>query len=144
MKMKRRNGRKVVILPEGVTKQNTVAYRQCNHSLAATIASAHHCDGLIASGRYSSISELASSLGLDRSFVSRVVRLKLLAPDIVDAILCGNEPSWLTYIELSACKFPDLWCEQRKALGFESAFPEIDGSRLQVQRTCIQSSTCYR
>ncbi|MHB1458579.1 MAG: hypothetical protein ACYC0V_16845, partial [Armatimonadota bacterium] len=50
MKMKRRNGRKVVILPEGMMKQTTVAYRQCNHSLAATIARAHHWDNLIASG----------------------------------------------------------------------------------------------
>ena len=120
MKMKRRNGRKVVILPEGMTKQTTVAYRQCNHSLVATIARAHHWDNLIASGRYSSILELAADLGLDRSFVSRVVRLTLLAPDIIDAILSGNEPSGLTYKELSACKFPDLWCEQRRVLGFNT------------------------
>ncbi|MHB1001432.1 MAG: hypothetical protein ACYC27_19510 [Armatimonadota bacterium] len=120
MKLKRRNGRKVVILPEGLTKQPTVPDQQCNHSLAATIARAHHWDNLIASGRYSSMLDLAADLRLDRSFVSRVVRLTLLAPDIIDAILSGNEPSGLTYKELTACKFPDLWCEQRKALGFES------------------------
>jgi len=118
MKLKRRNGRKVVILPEGAPSQNVAPRPQCNRSLAATIARAYHWDGLIASGRYSSVSDLAAALHLDRSFVARVLRLTLLAPDIVEAILSGDEPSGLTYKDLSAGKFPDLWCEQRGRFGF--------------------------
>ncbi len=119
MKMKRRNGRKVVILPDGAIYKNNGPRPQCNHSLAATIARAYHWDGLIASGRYSSVSDLAAALKMDRSFVARVLRLTLLAPDIVEAILCGNEPSGLTYRELSAGKFHELWCEQLVMFGFE-------------------------
>lgn len=118
MKLKRRNGRKVVILPDGALLENAAPRPQCNHSLAATIARAYHWDGLIASGRYSSVSDLAAALRMDRSFVARVLRLTLLAPDIVEAILRGDEPSGLTYRDLSAGKFPDLWCEQRKRFGF--------------------------
>jgi len=120
MKMKRRNGRKVVILPDGAIYLNAAPRPQCNHSLAATIARAYHWDGLIASGRYSSVSALAAALKMDRSFVARVLRLTLLAPDIIEAILCGNEPSGLTYRELCAGKFPELWSEQRRVFGFES------------------------
>lgn len=118
MKLKRRNGRKVVILPDGATPERTGFRPQCNHSLAATIARAYHWDDLIASGRYSSVSDLAAALHLDRSFVARVLRLTLLAPDIVAAILSGDEPSGLTYKDLSAGKFPEMWCEQRGRYGF--------------------------
>ena len=118
MKLKRRNGRKVVILPDGAAPEKTGSRPQCNHSLAATIARAYHWNDLITSGRYSSVSDLATALHLDRSFVARVLRLTLLAPDIVEAILSGDEPSGLTYKDLSAGKFPDLWREQRKVFGF--------------------------
>ena len=120
MRMKRRNGRKVVILPDGAIHQNTGPRPQCNHSLAATIARAYHWDGLIASGRYASVTALAAALRMDRSFVARVLRLTLLAPDIVEAILSGDEPSGLTYKELCSGKFTELWCEQRGRFGFGS------------------------
>ena len=118
MQLKRRNGRKVVILPDGARLEHTTARPQCNHSLAATIARAYHWDGLVASGRYASVTALAAALNLDRSFVARVLRLTLLAPDIVEAILSGDEPSGLTYQDLCSGKVPELWCEQRRVLGF--------------------------
>lgn len=38
---------------------------------------------------------LAASLGVDRSYVARTLRLTSLAPDIVEAILYGEEPNGL-------------------------------------------------
>ena len=125
MKLKRRNGRKVVILPDGAIYEDDAPRPQCNHSLAATIARAYHWDSLIASGRYSSVTDLAVALRLDRSFVARMLRLTLLAPDIVEAILSGDEPSGLTYKDLSWGKFPALWSEQRKRFGFAAGGSDI-------------------
>jgi ParB-like chromosome segregation protein Spo0J len=66
-------------------------------------------------GRYASIHELAADLGLDNSYVARLLRLTLLAPDIVEAILDGIEPDGLSLEKLY--RAPLMWEEQRRALG---------------------------
>ncbi len=52
---------------------------------------------------------------MDRSYVGRVMRLALLAPDIVEAIVAGREPSGLS-LERLVKKMPMVWEEQRKSL----------------------------
>ena len=56
-------------------------------------------------------------MGLDPSYVGRVLRLTLLAPDIVQAILDGREPSGVS-LERLVRTLPDVWEEQRHVLGF--------------------------
>lgn len=48
------------------------------------------------SGRYGTIDELATAEKINSSYVSRLLRLTLLAPDIVDAILDGRQPAGTT------------------------------------------------
>ena len=83
-------------------------------------AGALHWQELIDGGKYASISDLAEALGLDRSYVSRIMRLALLAPDIVEAIVDGLEPSGLS-LERLVKGMPVVWEEQRKAFGFPAA-----------------------
>ena len=52
--------------------------------------------------------------------MSRQLHLTLLAPDIIEAILYGREPSGLSLARLNKA-FPLEWEEQRTALGFESS-----------------------
>lgn len=52
-------------------------------------------------GKFESISELAREIGMDVSFAARLMRLTLLAPDIVEAILMGEEPSGLSLTTLT-------------------------------------------
>ncbi len=83
--------------------------------LLTALARAFHWQELIDSGKDASISDLAEALGLDRSYVSRIMRLTLLAPDIVDAIVGGREPSGLS-LEKLVRGMPVAWTEQRKRL----------------------------
>ena len=53
--------------------------------------------------------------GVDNSYVARLLRLTLLAPDIVEAILMGREPDGLTLEQLY--RLPVAWEEQRRELG---------------------------
>jgi hypothetical protein len=117
MKMKRRGGRKMIIVPEGLA-DIAQSKSDCNQSLARAIARAHLWQEMLHSGKVTSISELAKRLGLDRSFVARLMRLSLLAPDIVEAILFGDEPSGTTYAGLSSGAIPDDWGKQRRKWGF--------------------------
>ena len=52
---------------------------------------------------------------MDRSYISRITRIALLAPDIVEAIVRGQEPSGLS-LERLVKGIPDRWDQQREAL----------------------------
>jgi len=111
--MKRRGGRKEIITPGGQAPESQ-SHSRTNASLALTIARAHRWRGLLEQGRYRSIRALAGELGVDNSYVARLLRLSLLAPDIVEAILEGTEPSGLSLQKLY--RSPMEWERQRQML----------------------------
>jgi len=67
-------------------------------------------------GRYATLNELAASEKISSSYVSRLLRLTLLAPDIVEAILDGRQPEGMTLPALME-PIPVEWEEQRATLG---------------------------
>jgi len=112
--MKRRGGRKEIITPGGRTPESRLQSRT-NAPLALTIARAHRWRNLLEQGRYRSIRSLAETLGVDNSYVARLLRLSLLAPDIVEAVLHGTEPSGLSLEKLF--RAPMEWERQRQEIG---------------------------
>ena len=64
--------------------------------------------------RYRSAAEIAEAESVTRSFVSRLLRLTLLAPDIVEAILEGRHPKGMQLEELTDA-IPSEWEKQGKA-----------------------------
>ena len=66
-------------------------------------------------GRYASISEMAAAEKVDRGYLGTVLRLTLLAPDIVEAILDGRQPPEFGLPRLLA-PFPAEWSGQRQSL----------------------------
>jgi hypothetical protein len=66
-------------------------------------------------GSYGSAAEIAVAEGVTRSFVNRLLRLTLLAPDIFEAILEGRQPKAMQLEELTNA-IPSEWEKQRKAL----------------------------
>ena len=61
---------------------------------------------------------IAQRLGLSERYVGRVLECAFLAPDIVEAILDGRQPSDLTFKKLTH-RLPLSWTEQRRQLGFQ-------------------------
>lgn len=110
LRIKRRSGRKQIIAPAGSETTNAT-----NQSLALTVARAHRWQHLLESGRYPTIGELAREVGVDNSYLARMLRLTLLAPDIIESILDGTEPDGSSLNKLYQA--PVLWEEQRRALG---------------------------
>ena len=70
---------------------------------------------MLEEGRYRSAGELAEAEGVTRSFVNRLLRLTLLAPDIVEAILEGRQPKAMQLEELTRT-MPSGWAEQRESV----------------------------
>ncbi|MHB9036315.1 MAG: hypothetical protein ACYC64_06585 [Armatimonadota bacterium] len=117
MQMKKRGGRRCIIVPERLQTADTK--HDYSESLALATTRAHRWKELIDSGKFVSISELAQSIGMDASYAARIYRLTLLAPDIIEAILDGNEPEGLSMRVLSQPISLD-WREQRALLGLQS------------------------
>jgi hypothetical protein len=99
MTFKRRRGRKVIIAPDGdawvPTKPRT------DETLMRALGRAHRWKRLIEDGAYRSPAEIADAEGLTRSFVNRLLRLTVLAPDIVQAIFDGRQPKGLQVEDLT-------------------------------------------
>lgn len=110
MQLRSRLGRTYLVTPDGQVAERG---RQSNEPLVEAIAKAHRWQEWLESGKYAGPTELAKELGLDRKYVARILGLTSLAPDIVQAILAGNEPSGLSLTKLHK-GVAERWEEQRK------------------------------
>ena len=111
IQFKRRAGRKQVTLPNGEVGKPR-PWETAATALQLALARGHRWLALLESGDAKSLREIASLEGVDNSYVSRMVNLTTLAPDIIDAILLNELPDHLTLFDL-AVNPPALWEEQR-------------------------------
>ncbi|MEL6769395.1 MAG: hypothetical protein AAFP17_19625 [Pseudomonadota bacterium] len=82
----KRGGRKEMQLPEGAVQP-----RRTDNTLVKALARAFRWKRMLESGELATIAELAEREGIAPSYMTRVLRLTLLAPDIVEAILDGTQ-----------------------------------------------------
>ena len=84
-----------------------------DETLIRALARAHRWKRMLEEGTCRSAGEIAEAERITRSFVNRLLRLTLLAPDIVQAILDGAQPKGMQLEELK-CELPIAWEEQRQ------------------------------
>ena len=90
---KPRGGRKLMVAPASPT--NRAAWAG-DTTLVKAVARAFRWRRMMEAGRYGTIDELAAAEKINSSYVSRLLRLTLLAPRIVEAILDGRQPEGMT------------------------------------------------
>jgi hypothetical protein len=105
----KRGGRKEMHLPEGATHS-----RRSDNTLVKALARAFRWKRMIDTGRYATITDLAAHEGIAPSYLTRILRLTLLAPDIVDTILEGRQGPDVTLARLMD-GFPEEWERQRRS-----------------------------
>ena len=114
MTFKKRGGRKVIVLPDGSHGHPSPA-ATIDNAMVKAIARAFRWQKLLENGTYSCLDEIAKAERIGPSFISRIIRIASLAPDIVDAILDGRQPAHLTLKDLME-SFPVIWQEQYEKL----------------------------
>jgi hypothetical protein len=92
--IRHRPGRKTVVMPVRVGAEPVVR-TGADPALLKALARAFRYQRLLDEGRYASISEMAAGERIERGYLGTLLRLTLLAPDIVEAILDGQVPSAL-------------------------------------------------
>ena len=83
--------------------------------MVKALARAFRWRKMLDTGVHATIEDLARAKGVNTTYVSRILRLTLLAPEIVKAILDGRQPAELQLDDLLK-GFPLEWDEQRKDL----------------------------
>ena len=76
------------------------------------------CENANPNGEAGNVTDLAEKLGHKPSYVTRILSLNNLAPDIVESILAGTEPEGMSIAKLTAQPIPEDWNEQRRLYGF--------------------------
>ena len=114
MAWKRRGGRKVIIAPDGGDAWAPAKPRP-DETLIRVLARAHRWKRMLEEGRYRSAAEIAETEKVTRSFVNRLLRLTLLAPDLQEAIFEGRQPKGMQLEELTG-RLPSAWDKQRQLL----------------------------
>ena len=120
LRLTRRCGRKIIVAPpspDAAAKAGEDGKAEAN-PLVRKIARAFRYREMMDSGEYPTQGALAAKVGINRGYLSRLIRLTLLAPDIITAIVEGREPSGLSVETLMKGDYPDDWPGQRAALGF--------------------------
>jgi hypothetical protein len=84
-------------------------------ALVKALAWAFRYQRLLDEAQYASISEMAAAERIERGYLGTLLRLTLLAPDIVQAVLDGRQPDGVTLPRLLE-PFPAAWAEQRRAV----------------------------
>jgi hypothetical protein len=106
---KQTGGRKLVLTPDGMANRGPSA---ADTTLVKALTRAFRWRRMMEAGRYGTIDEMAAAEKINPSYVSRLLRLTLLAPEIVEAILDGRQPEWMILPGLMK-PFSVEWVRQR-------------------------------
>jgi hypothetical protein len=105
-------GRKTIVTLDGMPGGGLIRTR-ADPAMVKALARAFRWKRMLEIGRYASISEIATAERIDRGYVGSILRLTLLAPDIVVHVLNGSQPKGLGLPRLLR-PWPLAWCEQRR------------------------------
>ena len=110
MTFKRRGGKSVIVLPDGsrgvIRREATI-----DNTMVKVVARGMRWQRLLFDGTYDTIEDLAAGEKINASYVSRLLRLANLSPTVVQTIMDGKHPAWLTMKELMI-PFPMDWRQQ--------------------------------
>ena len=103
----KRGGQKEMQLPDGAAQT-----LRTDNTLVKALGRASGWKRMLESGEFATIGDLAAHEGIAPSYMTRILRLTLLAPDIVEAILDGKQGPEVTLANVSE-PFAVEWEEQR-------------------------------
>jgi hypothetical protein len=114
MCFRRRGGRKRIVAPDG-SELAPISKPQPDGTLVKALARAWRWQRMLDEGVFTSVREIGDAENISKSYVSRILRLALLAPEIVEAILAGSTVQGMILEQLER-PLPARWEQQRELL----------------------------
>src|SRR3984885_10784071 len=106
---RQRSGRKQILAPPGETPWSPAP--RIDSALVKAVVRAYRWRHMLESGEYGSSAELAKAEKVNDSYLSRILRLTMMAPGIVEAILAGRQPS-TPQLDSLLETLPSDWAQQ--------------------------------
>jgi hypothetical protein len=113
--IRRRGGRKLVLAPDGSSSAWQTPGRRIDDAMIKAIARAFRWREMLEQGAHATITEIAAAEKINQSYVCRILRRTLLAPEIVEAILDGRQPAALQ-LHILMKPIPIIWESQQKLI----------------------------
>jgi hypothetical protein len=110
MRFQRRGGRKRIVAPDGA-ELAPCSRPQPDGTLVKALARAWRWQRMLENGEYGTLAELSAAERISRSYICRVLRLTLLAPDIIERVMDGGLTAGLARL---LQPFPVEWEKQRE------------------------------
>ena len=105
--IRKRGGRKLILTPDGTLASPPTRSRP-DGALIKALARGFRWQKMLREGDYQTLEEIADAENINPSYVSRLLRMTLLAPEIVEAILAAKQPEGLTMARAMQ-PFPAEW-----------------------------------
>jgi len=102
------NGKKVIVPGADAVDPSRQAF-------LLAVARGRRWQRLIDEGKVENVKTLAAAIGRDISYVARIIRLAMLAPDIIAGAIAGEDFAGLS-VDLARRAIPDLWSDQKELL----------------------------
>ncbi len=115
--LRRWGGKKVLVGPQGQDLRRIDLEVRKDEKLLKALGRAYRWHKMIAIGQYQSVSDLAEAENINKSYLQRMMRLMLLSPRIIDAVLNGQQPEGFALTDVEKA-FSPVWSEQEKKFGF--------------------------
>jgi hypothetical protein len=112
LRIQMHGGRKLIVTPDGSDSWAPPRARVDN-TVVKALARAHRWRRLLETGEYASVSDLAKAEQINKSYLCRLLRRTLLAPDLIEAILDGRSAQSIDQLTKT---FPACWIAQRRTL----------------------------
>jgi hypothetical protein len=112
---RQRAGRRQIIGPSGSVPWSPAP--RVDTALLKAVVRAYRWREMIECGKYACAAEFAKAEKVNASYLSRILRLTLLSPDVVEAIVTGRQPGTLQVDDLLK-RLPFLWQQQKSVLGW--------------------------
>lgn len=116
LKIRKRGGSKVIVRPDGQTESAGKAAIQHDQPLLVALTRAFYWQQLLDDSVVASGSEIAQREGLHHSTVNELLRLTLLEPAIIQAILAGQQPRCMSLLWFQRNPLPTDWVAQREVV----------------------------
>ena len=128
LSIRRRSNRRVLVPPPG--QASPWGRPSLDLPLLQTLGKAFYWQRLLDTGEVATTAELSRRLQLEQGWVAEVLRLTLLAPDIVEAIVAGRQPRHLNLHQVRGreAQIPWDWERQRELFGLKAAEGKAGGS----------------
>jgi hypothetical protein len=107
----KRGGRKLILTPDGMPASQPTRSRP-DSALLKALARGFRWQKMLKEGDYQTIEEIADAENINPSYVSRLLRMTLLAPEIVEGVLAGRQPPGLTMAKAMQ-PFELVWARQK-------------------------------